>query len=601
MSAPVAVVSHIPYSVLTQHYNSARTGWYPYAGLSWYNQDATIKGVKQLKELPLLTVPNVTANNPSLQFSYPVDGKVYAQPLYMHHQYFPGLGQHNVIFLATENDSVYAFDADSTDAKNNPILLWHSALLPAGHRALRSPEENIGRSDDIVPLIGISSTPVIACGCGCSCECEGSTEDHNCGCCTTGTMYVVAKSIRDSDLTQHIFLHALDVTTGLDRPNSPVEITGSIINSTGATVAFTPSIENNRAGLLLLNGRIYIGFASHGDANKDGVAYHGWIASYDANTLKQTGLFCTTPNGVYDPLQADSPQIAKGGVWQSGQGLSTDGSAIYCSTGNGTFDAKAGSGVNNDYGDCVLKLSTDLKVLSWFADFDNPDFNGGGDFDQGSGGVMVIPSPQSGNTPNLVVTCGKTGTVLLLNQKALGGFVAANAGAISTFHFTQTTYVGFLGGPAYYLDGKGQPYILFCTDLGPLASFALQNGQLLYAADTGKIIYSLGGATPVVSSNPQDPSSGLIWLIDRQAGTNVDFKDMMITNNTLNLVCYDAASFSIAGKPILIRSIPFGSKSGVWTGPGAARALIVPTVINGRIYSAYVDPTNDQYYVGVFY
>ena len=231
-------------SVVTQNYDTARTG---------ANTNETI-----------LTPQNVNTNQFGKLFSYPVDGYVYAQPLYMPGLNIPGQGVHNVVFVATEHDSVYAFDADRGGAP-----LWQISLLDSAHGAGAGatpvPSGDV-RTDDIVPEIGITGTPVIDSA--------------------TGTLYVVSKTKEGGTYVQR--LHALNIITGAEQTsfNSPVEIQASMPGngdgSSGGTLTFDPLWQNQRAGLLLLNGIVYIGFGSHGDNGQ----YHGWILAYNATTLQ---------------------------------------------------------------------------------------------------------------------------------------------------------------------------------------------------------------------------------------------------------------------------------------------------------------------------
>ena len=304
-------------SVTTQHYDIARSG---------ANSNETI-----------LTPANVNTNSFGKLFSIPVDGYVYAQPLYM-----PGVTMgagttqpnttHNVIFVATEHDSVYAFDADTnTGANVNP--LWHASMIDTAHGA-GSGETTVPSGDvsssDITPEIGITSTPVI---------------DP-----TTNTIYVTAKSTI-SNTTFITRLHALDITTGQEKFGGPVQLSGSVPGngngSSGGTLNWDPKWQNNRTSLLLLNGIVYIGFGSHGDNGP----WHGWILAYNASTLKQTGAWCSTPNA------------AAAGIWMGGTGLAADVPSgkpygrIFTVTGNGIFDAVAPNYTNAmDYGDSIIKL-----------------------------------------------------------------------------------------------------------------------------------------------------------------------------------------------------------------------------------------------------
>ena len=406
------VVSHVPYSVLTQHYDNARTGWNP------YETQLTTSNVPKLDPTGLFQMLEVDGKD--------LEGQIYAQPLYMHKQYFPAKGAaFNVVFVATEMNRVYAFDADDTHQGEEYPYLWKNVLMPVGNE-LVTPEDVSGRNvldapdtyQNIAPYIGITGTPVIRCGCGCGC-------DDDCNCCSTPTLYVVTKSKRLTRVgyTFHIYLHALDVITGVERPNSPVEITGKVPGTGGGgtnpkitdsdgkgNVLFVAQWHLQRPGLLLLDGVVYIAFGSHNDSEP--TVYHGWIMGYDADTLEQKSIFCTTPNNS----QSSPPFQGGGSIWMGGMGLASDGDAIYCTTGNGKFDADSGG---SNYGNSVLKLSKDLQVISWFTPSYQADLNHN-DIDLGSGGVTIIPSMPW--MPKLLIFCGKDGNVLLLSRDNLGGY-----------------------------------------------------------------------------------------------------------------------------------------------------------------------------------
>ena len=258
-------------NVLTQHYDIARTG---------QNTSETI-----------LTPDNVNSADFGKLFSQPVDAEVFAQPLYMSNVQVLGKGTHNVLYVATENNTVYAFDADNNGGTNSQPL-WKASLSSQAHgaasNAIAVPSTDLVQ--DINPIYGITGTPVI---------------DPS-----TGILYVVSFTLEGSNYV--LRLHALDITNGSERLNGPVTIHASVAGngagSSGGTIQFDPQWENQRAGLLLLNGVLYIPFASHGD---DG-PWHGWILSYNASNLQQMGAFCTTPNGT------------GGGIWMAGTGLAAE-------------------------------------------------------------------------------------------------------------------------------------------------------------------------------------------------------------------------------------------------------------------------------------
>src|SRR5579863_2688894 len=352
----VAVPTFGQTPVLTQHNNNARTG---------QNTSETI-----------LNTSNVNVNQFGKLFAMPADGQIYAQPLYV-----PGVtingGVHNVVILATENDSVYAYDADLSGAP-----LWKASMVDAAHGA-GSGETALQTAtttgcSDMQPQIGITSTPVI---------------DP-----TSKTVYVEAKS---TDGTNYFHrLHALDLLTGNEKSPGPVKIVATVSGTGDGSLNGQLSFDNlhqlNRPGLLLLNGTIYIAYASHCDASP----YHGWLFAYDAATFAQKSVYVTTPNG------------GLGGFWMTGTGVSADASGnIFIASGNGDFDMTK---VPVETSDTIMKLGTTNEILT-LLDYFTPQNQaalgeGNNDVDVGSGGVLLLPD-QPGQFPHILVEAGKEGKV----------------------------------------------------------------------------------------------------------------------------------------------------------------------------------------------
>lgn len=482
---------------LTQHVDNARTGWTPFE-----------------TSLNVDTVPNA-----HLLFAQPLDGTAYAQPLYVANVSIPGKGVHNVVYVVTENDTAYAFDADTAQPP-----LWTAALAPAGETSVST--DDIEGCTNITPVVGVTSTPVIA--------------D------SIGTLYVVAKTKRLADATFHQYLCALDLTTGASRPNSPVEIWGSCAgvsprNDGQTYTAFQAQWQLNRPGLLLSKGVVYLAFGAHCDLHPG--IYHGWAAGYDAVTLAQVALLCATPNVI----QADDSSVQRGGagIWQAGIGLAADpDGAVYCTTGNGPFDADTGG---RNYGDSLLKLGRDLRVVDSFTPSDQGDLVLN-DLDLGSGGVLVLPGQPTGSQPaDLLLTCGKAGDVFLLNRQGLGGYsgpAGNNSQAVQVVQLqpgrAKETQPGVFGAGAYCRlsvtpDGTGESqFIYLCGTDGPLAAFVLGDGRLspatVASGDANQSADTYGGGTPVVSSNGTVARSGIVWMIARQ--------------NPLRLLAFDATDLS---------------------------------------------------------
>ena len=337
-------------SVTTQHNDNGRTG-------------------ANLSETTLNTT-NVNANSFGKLFSLPVDGEIYAQPLYLPGVAIPGKGTHNVIFVCTMNDTAYAWDADDA-AQTTP--LWSRNFgnpVPAADVQCCC--------TDISSKIGILSTPVIRTA--------------------TSTLYLLAR-IKNTDGTYHQWLHALDYTTGADKAGSPIEISATF--GTSNPVTFNPKIQNQRSALTLANNTVYIAWASHNDCG----AYHGWVMGYNADTLAQTAVWNTTPTG------------GLGGIWQAGQGLTVDGAGnLYGVTGNGTFDGDQGG---TNFGDSIFKLSPGGTLTDWFTPF-NQDALNAADADLGAAGALLLPGT------NLIISGGKEGKLYLLNTGNMGHFHAGS-------------------------------------------------------------------------------------------------------------------------------------------------------------------------------
>ena len=344
-------------SVTTSQYDNARSGVNP--------RETT------------LTPRNVNVRHFGKVFTLKVDGDIYAQPLLLTGLDIPGKGQHDVLFVATEHDSVYAFDAYAHPTSP----LWRVNFLRKGVTPV---SEDDVECPFIVPEVGITSTPVI---------------DAD-----TGTLYALVRTkqrIGSTSIRYTQRLHALAVTTGLEKFRGPVDIkatiNGSGTGSQSRRVEFDPLRENPRASLLLANGSVYLTWASSCDVGP----YHGWVMAYDAHTLKQKAVFNASPD-------ADDS-----GIWASDTGPAADAKGnLFLATGNGRFDADKGG---RDYGDSLLKLDgRSLKVDDYFAPFNVRELNAQ-DSDLGSGGPVLLPA-QSGPHPHLVAIAGKGGTIYLIDR-----------------------------------------------------------------------------------------------------------------------------------------------------------------------------------------
>jgi len=429
-----------PAMVLTQHNDNSRTG-------------------ANLNETALNT-SNVNAGQFGKLFSRAVDGQTYAQPLYVPGVNMGSRGIHNVVFVATEKNNVYAFDADDPAAS---AALWQVNLGPP------VPVRFIDETVDINEYIGITSTPVI---------------DP-----VTKTLYCVAKTREGGRYPQR--LHALDIATGQERFGGPIVIDASVPGAgdgtKNGTVAFNSQRHMNRPGLLLQDGYLYVAFGSHGDVRP----YHGWILSYNASTLQRVGVFNTTPNTF------------GGAVWQSGQGLAADGTGVYFMTANGHFDGDIGG---PDLSSSFLKLTTpSLTLMDWFAPY-NADALDGNNEDLASAGPLMIPGT------NLLVGGGKEGVLYLLNRSNMGHFRAGSDSQI-----VQSFHAGgghIHGSPVYWNSPQLGPLIYLWTEEDALKSFRFVNGLFQTApVAIGPVIAPDGmpGAMLSVSANGSTTGTGIVW------------------------------------------------------------------------------------------
>jgi len=489
-------------NVLTWHNNNARTG-------------------EDLHET-ILKPSNVKPSTFGKLFVIHVDGKVDAQPLYFANVSIPGKGRHNVLYVATEHDSIYAFDAD------NGHELWHVSMLKPGETT--SGPRHCGQ---VTPEIGVTATPVI----------DPSVGPH-------GTIYVVAMSKNSAD-RYFQRLHALDLTTGKEEFGGPIDIhakyPGTGDNSKNGMVIFDPKQYKERPGLLLVGHTIVTSWSSHCDIRP----YTGWVMDYNASTLKQTSVLDLAPNG------------SEAAVWQSGAGPAADSSGnIYLLAGNGTFDTtlnRKGFPDKGDYGNAFLKLTIKhgkLKVADYF-DMDNTIAESNRDEDLGSGGAMVLPPMKNakGRVMHLAVGAGKDRNIYLVNCDHMGKF---NPHRNNIYQELVHALKGKeFAAPAYF-DGK----LYYGAVNDSIRAFQFSNAKLLPKPESitsNQFVYP--GATPSISAD--GTRNAILWATEN--GT------------TAVLYAYDANNL---GHMLYNSNMAPNARDHFGTG----NKFITPTVANGKVY-----------------
>jgi hypothetical protein len=479
----------VPTDVLTYHNDLARTG-----------QNLTEQ---------ILTTTNVKTSFGML-FSVSVDGLVDGQPLIKTQVPIPGKGIHDVLYVVTENDTVYAFDAD------NGSPLWNVSLLGTGEIA--SDARSCGQ---VVPEIGITSTPVIDPGAG-----------------ANGTIFVVAMSKTKGTSNYFQRLHALDLTTGAEQSDSPKTVAATY---PGTNPAFDPAQYKDRAGLLLLNGQIITTWASHCDLG----TYNGWVIAYNENTLAQTSVLDVTPNG------------SQGAIWQSGAAPAVDSSGyIYLLDGNGTFDATInglGFPASNDFGNGFLKLSNTggFQVTDFFEPT-NTTTESGHDIDLGSGGAMVLPDmvDMNGVTRHLAVGAGKDTNIYLVDRDNMGKWSSTTN--TNAYQFLPDALPnGEWSMPAYF---NGTLY--YGGVSAPLQAWTFSQAMLQTPPTKSSESYSYPGSTPSISAN--GTSNAIVWAVENGSSGGV-------------LHAYDATNLANE----LYNSGPSAFSDNKY---------MVPTIANGKVY-----------------
>jgi mono/diheme cytochrome c family protein len=488
----------------------------------------------------ILTPANVNATTFSKLFGYAVDGYCYASPLYVANLQIPGQGTHNTLFVFTENDSVYAFDADSNQGPNGG-LLWHTNLgiaLISTYYATRY-HHNV-----LNPLIGITGTPVI---------------DP-----ASGTLYldVFSGVVSDTPNGFHT-IHALNITNGAERPYSPVlvaaSVPGSGVDSSNGVVTFNAGHQMNRPALTLSGGMLYVCYGSYGDTDP----YHGWVMGYNATNLQLVTnyVFATTPNATMAAFGVNAGEAA---LWMGGDGPCVDAAGnLYVMSGNGSFSAKTNGG---DYGDSFIKLTTTNGLAA--ADYFSPsnalslDVN---DEDLGSGGPVMLPAAAgSAAHPHLLVGAGKEGHIFVVDCDNMGHF---NLGVNQIVQELMNAVGGLWSSPSYFNN-----HVFFHGSGDVLKSFGITNAVMTTSPVTKSGVSFGGGySTPSISAN--GTSNAIAWEIQTDGTPSI-------------LHAFNATNLSQE----LYNSSQNPSRDQL----GGSVNYAVPVVANGKVY------VRGQYYLDVY-
>jgi hypothetical protein len=486
--------------VTTSQYENARTG-------------ATLSE-------KILTPQNVNPEHFGKLGAFKVDGPVYAQPLYLPNVEVPNHGSHNVLYVATEHDSVYAFDAD----RPGDPPLWQISFLDKARGTVPLSEDMV-QCPFIRPEVGITSTPVIDI--------------------KTGTLYVLARTairhaVGDNEYFQH--LHALAITTGVEKFGGPKLITASVpgrgAGRSNRQVDFDALHENPRAALTLANNNVYLTWASSCDVDP----YHGWVMAYDPQSLAQKAVLNVNPDG------------SEGGIWLSDTGPAVDSEGnLYVPTGNGTFDATSGG---RDYGDSVLKLDgSSLAIRDYFTPFDQADILAG-DSDVGSSGPTLLPD-QPGPHRHLLLQPTKHSMLYVIDRDQMGKFHAESDAIPQRIRMAGEGY----GAMAYW---NGHVFFAASDDL--LRDYSLVNEQLKpHAFSANK--FENPGATPSISANGN--KDAIVWAISTKVWNGADNKPAV-------LYAYDATK--------LDQPLYTSEQNAARDRAAMAARFVIPVVVSGRVY-----------------
>ena len=500
--------------------SAAATVWVTnYPGMMTYHGETFRSGLNPQERA--LAPSRVNSTTFKKLFTRSVDGQIYAQPLYVANLLI-GSSYQNVVYIATEHDSVYAFNADGKTTSpiwKRSFLGTNITTLPKGSNGLISPE------------IGITGTPVI----------DPSSK----------TLYVVATTV-ESGVVKHK-LHALSLTTGAEKYGGPVTISGSY-----AGVTFAPSRHLPRPALLLVNADVIICFGSHGDA----LPYQGWMFAYSASggTLRRTGVLSTAPssNGA-------------AAIWNSGGGPAADThNNIFVVTGNGDFDLDTGG---LSAGDSFLKLTLSnglFHIVDFYTPSNQATLNAQ-DLDLGSGGPMIAPTQSGAAAPSLILCGGKDGIIYVVNRSNMGHYNA------TTDHAVQKLTIGSpepINGN-WFTPANWNGYVYFGGMNESVMAFKFTNG-LLPSSPSSQTTKTFGYPGPTATVSSSSTSNGIVWVLDNSKFIGGDLVGGVNTPGPAVLHAYRADDLSVE----LYNSNQAGTRDTAAT----AIKFTVPTVANGHVY-----------------
>jgi hypothetical protein len=495
------------------------------AGVYSWRNDAGLTG--QNRQELALTPANLTSGTFGKLTSCPVDGQVHAQPLYVANV-LAGGRKRNVLYVVTEHDSVFAFDADAIPCQS----VWSQSFIDPSNGTTSIPSADIP-GGDIGAEVGIAGTPVID---------------------PSGTLYVIARTKEDGPFGPVYVqrLHALDIATGSEKLSGPATITAGAPgtgdgNSGSGLVVFDSLAQGQRAAIALATGKLYITFGGHSESS----SYHGWLLVYDAATLAQVAAFNTTPNRSH------------GGFSETGAGVAAGPDSdstikLYAPAGHGTFDSSLTAPFRKDFGQTLLKFqpSPNLAIADSFTPASQATLTvNRSDF--ATAGVLVLPDQIGAANPRLAVAAGTNGLLYVVNRDNLGGYVSSGADQVlKEMNIALPVY----GLPAYW---QNTLYVAAAGD--SLKAYALSGGTLADAPSSqSAAIIGTPGAAPAISSNAG--SGGIVWIIDSGGADS---------SAPAILRAFDASNVA--------REL-YNSTNKAQDAAGPAARYAVPSVANGKVF-----------------